>query len=157
LGEARFYYQNEHAPRPNKPAGIGVVAIIRRDDGILLEKRSDSDRWAIIGGGVQEHESLTDALRREVKEETGLTVRGVKLFGTFSDPSRIAAFPDGNVKRIITIAYEVEVEPFSELGCSEESKEVRFIPAGQLHQLPIAETHLPIIQSIVTGRSVILE
>lgn len=86
-----------------------------------------------------------------------MTARGERLFGTFSDPSRIIAFPDGNVKRIITIAYEVEVEPFSEIVCSEESKEVRFISTEQLPNIRIAETHLPIIQSILVGQGVILE
>lgn len=92
-----------------------------------------------------------------MKEETGLKIQNVRLFGTFSDPSRIIAFQDGNVKRIVTIAYEVEVEAFSELVCSEESRELRFIPKEQLENIYIAETHTPIIQAYKDNKSIILE
>ncbi|TVY10363.1 NUDIX domain-containing protein [Paenibacillus cremeus] len=155
--EAKFYYKNAKAPVPNKPTSIGVVALIRSGDSVLLEKRMDSDRWAIIGGAIHLDESLVEGLIREVKEETGLKVQSVNLFGTFSDPSRIIAFPDGNVKRIITIAYEVEVEAYTELVCSEESRELRFIPREQLDKINIAETHIPIIQAYLENMSITLE
>ncbi|WNQ10043.1 NUDIX domain-containing protein [Paenibacillus aurantius] len=146
--EAQFYYRNPAAPAPNNPPSIGVTALIRDGSGsLLLEKRADSERWAFIGGALHGDESLTDALIREVKEETGLTVRSIRLFGTFSDPTRIIAFPDGKVKRILTIAYEVEVEPFERLVISEESRELAFVPEDRLGELPVAETHLPILNA----------
>lgn len=121
-----------------------------------MEKRSDSNRWAIIGGAMHADESLVEALEREVKEETGLTVASTQLLGTFSDPSRIVAFPDGRIKRIVTIAYWVKVETYDSLVISEESHELRFIPADQLLQLPIAETHLPIIHAYLETQGITL-
>ncbi len=35
--EAKFYYKNENAPKPNKPNHIGVCAIIKYKNKILLE------------------------------------------------------------------------------------------------------------------------
>jgi ADP-ribose pyrophosphatase YjhB (NUDIX family) len=106
---ARFFYRDPTAPTPNRPPSLGVLALIEYDGALLLERRSDCGRWGLIGGAVDAGESLTDALRREVHEETGLTVTGYRLFGTFSDPTRIAAYPDGNVFRVIGIVYTVEV------------------------------------------------
>jgi 8-oxo-dGTP pyrophosphatase MutT (NUDIX family) len=157
VAEAKFYYRNDCAPAPNQPTSIGVVALIEHRHRLLLERRSDSARWAIIGGAMKSGESLLDCLHREVQEETGLRVRSCEMFGTFSDPSRIAAFPDGNVKRIVTIAYRVEVEPFEALSCSEESLELRFVDRAEIGALAIAETHIPIVDHYFRESRFVLE
>lgn len=157
MGEAKFYYKHDNTPVPNQPTSMGVVALIEKDNKLLLEKRSDSSRWAIIGGAIKKDESLVDGLYREVNEETGLKISSYELFGTFSDPSRVIEFPDGNVKRIITIAYKVEVEPYSELICSEESLELKFLDSSELRSIAIAETHLPILEHYLKNSRLVLE
>lgn len=152
MANSRFYYRDPQAPEPNQPMGLGVVAIIEQNGSLLVEKRTDSDRWALIGGALEPNETLLEALHREVKEETGLTVSSASLFGTFSDPSRLIAFHGGRVKRIVTLAYQVEVEPFTELIVSEESLELRFVALADLLALPLAETHHPIVHALLDQR-----
>lgn len=53
--------------------------VVTRDDKVLLIRRSESDGsrggfWEIPGGIVEQGESFEDAARREVQEETGLTI-----------------------------------------------------------------------------------
>ena len=45
-----------------------------REKGLLLEKRSDDGTWCVPGGGLELGETLEQALRREVREETSLEI-----------------------------------------------------------------------------------
>ncbi|MEG2290386.1 MAG: NUDIX domain-containing protein [Clostridium sp.] len=147
MGQAKFFYKNSNAPKPNKPNSIGICAVIEHDGRVLLERRADSDRWALIGGELNVDESLEQGLIREINEETGLVVDEMDLvfWKIYSDPSRIVEFPDGNVLRIITAVYLLKVNSISELICSEESLELCCFSYDELREVNIAETHKHIV------------
>jgi ADP-ribose pyrophosphatase YjhB (NUDIX family) len=86
-----------------------------------------------------------------VLEETGLVVSSYELFGTFSDPSRIVQYADGNTYRFITIAYTVEVESFEGLRVSSESHELRFVRTSDVLDFDLARTHRPIIERLLSN------
>lgn len=144
---AEFFYGDPNAPRPNRPIGVGVLALIEHDGSLLMEKRSDCGRWGLVGGGIEVEESLEDALRREVLEETGLVVVGEKLFAVFPGPSRVVRYPDGNVVRLMTFVYRTEVEDFGTVRRSEESEELRFFRPEELADLDVIETSRPILDA----------
>ena len=57
-----------------KPETFGVRAIVLNDfNQILLVKHTYSDEWYLPGGKVHKNESLTDAIKRELQEEVGIT------------------------------------------------------------------------------------
>jgi 8-oxo-dGTP diphosphatase len=64
-------------------AGTGIVLISRKNEPI---------GWAIPGGFVDYGESLEEAAVREAREETGLRVRLIRQFHTYSDPNRDPRF-----------------------------------------------------------------
>ena len=56
---------------------VGVGAVVVQDGKALIVKRGHEPRkgeWSLPGGRVELGESLVDATRREIKEETGLDV-----------------------------------------------------------------------------------
>lgn len=146
---ARFYHRDPEAPTPQS-IGVGALALIERDGRLLLELRSDCGRWGLPGGGVGADEEVEDALRREVFEETGLTVTSQERFGVFSDASRVIAYPDGGVVRLVSFVYRATVEDVSPLRVSEESLDLRFFDREELRDLDIVETADPIIQSYLS-------
>jgi 8-oxo-dGTP pyrophosphatase MutT (NUDIX family) len=147
----RFYYRDPAAPDPNRPRSLSVIALIERDGSVLLERRADAPVWGAIAGLVEDTETLVEALRREVREETALNVSGYELFGTFSDPTRIVSYPDGNVYRVTSVVYRVEVESFEPLRASAESEELRFVPKGDVLGLDLAATQRHVLERFVAG------
>jgi ADP-ribose pyrophosphatase YjhB (NUDIX family) len=132
---------------------LGVGALIERNGALLLERRADAPLWSLIAGRVENDESLTDGLRREVLEETGLVVARCELFGTFTDPTRIVAYPDGAVMRVASFVYRVAVESFDGLRASEESEELRFFAKGDLLRLDVPATQRPVFERYVSGKA----
>jgi ADP-ribose pyrophosphatase YjhB (NUDIX family) len=86
-----------------------------------------------------------------VHEETGLTLGRYELFGHFSDPSRIIKYPDGNVVRVISFAYLVQVASFAGLRASDESEQIAFFDTMELRQLDLAATHRHIVDLYLSG------
>ena len=66
---------------------VSVEAIITRGNTTLLLKRNNSPakgEWWFPGGRIRRGESLEQALRREIKEETGLEITSCKLINVYS-------------------------------------------------------------------------
>ncbi len=70
-----------------------VDAIIEINGGVVLIQRSNPPfGFALPGGFVDYNESLEDAVRREMKEETDLDLEGLEQFHTYSQPGRDPRF-----------------------------------------------------------------
>jgi ADP-ribose pyrophosphatase YjhB (NUDIX family) len=68
------HYHNPNAPTPNSIV-VAVTALVQDEAGrILLIRRTDNDLYAIPGGALELGETLTQAIQREVMEETGIAV-----------------------------------------------------------------------------------
>lgn len=55
---------------------------------VLIERAGEPKGWALPGGFIDYGESVEDGARREVLEETGLTVSLKTLLGVYSAPDR---------------------------------------------------------------------
>ncbi len=77
----------------------GTRIVIEKENGeILLQKRSDFAVWGLPGGSGEPGESVEETIRREVIEETGLTLGTITPIGYASDPSyEVITFPNGHV------------------------------------------------------------
>lgn len=154
MAQAKFYYKDPAAPRPNRPNHIGVAVLLEWQGRYLMEYRADSDFWCFIGGGLWIDETLARCAQRETREETGICLleTDFQFVRLYDDPSRIAAYPDGNVLRVITALYRAAMAEEPALVCSEESRALRFFAPQELAGLPVAPTHRDILGDILAGR-----
>jgi HAD superfamily hydrolase (TIGR01450 family) len=89
----------------------GVAAVVLDAAGrVLLARRADNGLWGLPSGHVEPGETVVEAVAREVREETGLDVRVLRLVGLYSDPaSQVFAYPDGRVTHFITACFACAV------------------------------------------------
>ncbi|GHG36376.1 hypothetical protein CBQ26_20135 [Deinococcus indicus] len=112
--------------RPRRRVGAGVAVI--RSEAVLLVRRGDNDLWDVPGGGADAGESPEDTARRELQEETGLSVGALRSLGIF--PHR-HTYLDGNV-----VAWETHVFTADFAGgepcASDDAAQVRWWPLAAL-------------------------
>lgn len=106
---------------------LGIDVVVRDRAGrVLLEKRKDCGLWGLPGGRLDPGESVIQAGIREVKEETGLTIRVSRLIGVYSTPTldRLINYPEG-LTHSIDVVLEGTILAGS-LTHSDESEAVGF-------------------------------
>ena len=151
--QAKFYYQDKNAPKPNKPNHVGMTAILTKGDKILFERRSDCARWSLIGGGLKVDETLKECFSREIKEEIGIELQAPDSYIIYDDPTRIVQYPDGNVLRIITAVFIKGIDVDEDrLKISHESLELKFFDFDEIKSLDIVETHKHIVDDYLAKK-----
>ncbi len=127
--------------------GLTADGIILYNNGVVLIKRKHEpfkDRFALPGGFVEYGESIEEALKREMKEETGLDVRPIRLVGVYSDPSRD---PRGHT---VTAAFLCVGE--GELKAGDDAKEVHVVPIDEAFKMELAFDHSKILRDALNLR-----
>lgn len=64
---------------------------------MLVERRYPPAGWALPGGFVEIGETVEQAVKREMKEETGLDLDNLAQFRVYSDPKRDPRFHTASV------------------------------------------------------------
>ena len=98
-------------PDPSQFRRVGADAAVFDEQGrILLQKRADFKVWGLPGGSIEVGETREQAVRREVKEESGLDVQVVRLVGVYSDPEYTTTrYPSGDLVHYVSLTFECRV------------------------------------------------
>lgn len=113
---------------------VGAVVVISNDQGqILLECRKEPEgSWGLPGGLMELGESTEDTARREVLEETGLTMGALELIGVFSGPKYYARVANGDEFYVVTAAYACDQTEGMLTMNPDESLALRYFPHAAL-------------------------
>lgn len=114
-----------------RPALTVDVVVATREEGprvLLIRRGKDpfAGRWALPGGFVDQNERLIDAARRELVEETGVTVGDLEQLYTAGDPGRD---PRGWTVSVTYLA-RVDVGQVS-AAAADDAAEVGWFPLDQ--------------------------
>lgn len=121
-----------------------VDIIIEYQSGIILIKRKNPpEGWALPGGFVDYGEDLETAAVREAKEETGLDIKLIRQFHTYSAPKRDPRH------HTITTVYIAKAEGTAIAG--DDAKDVGIFEKETLPK-QIAFDHRDVLDDYFRGR-----
>ncbi len=107
-----------------KAEGVSVLLIKRKYEPF-------KNTWALPGGFVQKEESLEQAVARELKEETGITLNYLEQLYTFGEPGRDPR------SRIVSVAYVglINSSVYKELNAGTDADEAKWFNITSLPTL----------------------
>lgn len=81
------------------------VIVINKAGQMLMQQRTDCGCWGYAGGSVELGESVEQAAKRELLEETGLIASKLELLGVYSGEVMQYTYPNGDQVSNVDIVY----------------------------------------------------
>ena len=136
---------------PRQPI-TAVAGVVVRDEEVLLVRRGKAPGvglWSIPGGAVHLGEGLQEALRREIREETGLVVRPVTVIEVVE---RIVREGDDIRYHYVIVDYACLPEGGT-LQAGDDAAEACWVPWKRIEEYGLSHETLSVI---TRGRSALL-
>ena len=112
----------------------GVCGLVFNAAGeVLLHRRSDTGRWAVLGGMLDPDEEPADAVVREVFEETAVRVAPERVTGVYTTP--VITYDNGDRAQYVITAFRCRPIAGTPRVNDDESLEVRYFPLDALPDL----------------------
>jgi 8-oxo-dGTP pyrophosphatase MutT (NUDIX family) len=143
------------APPPLKYVS-SVRAIVFQNDSVLVVRQESRHVYILPGGRVEEGESLTDTLEREVLEETGWTLSGMKPLGFMyfhhlspKPPDYKYPYPD-----FLWPVYTAEAGEFKPEAIMPDDfvYDSAFHPCDEVRKMPVTEGELLLLDAAIKQR-----
>jgi 8-oxo-dGTP pyrophosphatase MutT (NUDIX family) len=115
----------------------GAAIIIRNEEGkILLQERTDRNKWGLPGGCQDLGEDLRNTAVREAYEETGIKLdpKEIVLIDTLSGEKRKNSYPNGDIVYNNTSLYlaDVFMSDTKNLKGDTETKRLKFFAINEV-------------------------
>ena len=131
--------------------GVGALIFDERDRILMVQRGGEPLRgwWSLPGGVLETGETLAQGIRREVQEETGLSVQPVSTFEIFE---RIMRDDQGRAEyHYVLIDYICTVVDGA-LAAGDDCADVRWTERHELPAMTITEGTLEVIERAYRSR-----
>lgn len=132
--------------------GCSAVIFDNKEEKVLLTRRTDNNQWCLPSGRVEPGESVTETCLRELREETGLDGKIMKLIGVYSNPNQIIEYPDGNRVHLIALSFRVDITG-GVLTTSDETSEFGYFDLEQISSINLLINHRERIIDAFLGKT----
>lgn len=127
---------------------VAVGAIVFKGDKVLMVKRANppaKNMWSIPGGRVELGETLQAAAEREIKEETGINIKGGEPVYTFEVIDRDA----GGRVCFHYVIIDLKADYVSGVPCAgDDAIDARWISAQDLKNLTVNPATLKALKQL---------
>ncbi len=115
----------------------GIVPFGRKI--LLIERKNPPFGWALPGGFVDWGETVEEAVKREVEEETGIKAKSLDFFGVYSNPQRDPRFH--------TVSCVYVIRPLNRnFKASSDAKNIGLFSRRDIKRLHLAFDHRNILE-----------
>ena len=113
------------------PSAAGAII---KDNNILLVFNNTFQQWTIPGGIQDLNESITDTIKREIKEELSIDVEVKQLISVYSSPEWNTHFDSGDIIQNVLFFFELSHDSdISKIVIDKtENSEWKFFPLDKL-------------------------
>ncbi|MFL2976249.1 MAG: NUDIX domain-containing protein [Candidatus Thalassarchaeaceae archaeon] len=136
---------NDPWPKPS----LAVDAVVTRINGneteaLLIRRGNDpwKGAWAFPGGFVELDENPTDAVLRELMEETGVKGNNPQVLTVKGNPDRDPR------KHIVSIFYQVDVDSNSMPRAGDDAAHAEWISVNTVMKEGMAGDHIEVLQNL---------
>lgn len=116
---------------------------------LLLQKRSDCEKWGFLGGMVEFGESVEETAIREVKEESGFDVEVTSFYGVYS--KYYAEYTNGDKVQPIVHLFKAKIAGGELIDKNDETLELKFFDLNDIPPL-FCKQHQDALDDIIEGR-----
>lgn len=107
-----------------------IAAMVILDNKFIMVRKFGKDTWTSLGGRIEEGETESECLLREIKEEVNCNAKILRKLGDFEDK---AAFDDAIIRLSVYLAYLIgdpeiidnELEEFAFIGKNWEEEGIK--------------------------------
>jgi 8-oxo-dGTP pyrophosphatase MutT (NUDIX family) len=134
--------------RPLILVGAVVVILDEKNQVLLQQRKHPIGKWGLPGGLMELGESTEDVAKREVYEETGLTVENLTLINVYSGRDQFIRAENGDEFYVVTAAYYTKRYHGKLYVDPEESMAFEFVNPSSLPG-PMVKSHKRIIEDFL--------
>lgn len=146
---------------PLQLSGTGIVVYRTNQEGkieILLQLRSDFDKYGLPGGGIENGETYQECAIHELHQETALkaNVADLVLLNVYAGPKHVTKYPNGDIVYHTVVVYKIDYAKCKKTNDrvdKNETKALKWVAIQEIRKIldnkKVFPNNIPILEDVV--------